>query len=247
MLPASCLYLQGMQQNEEHKNRKFQAALLIAMLLLFTVVFCRRWIWNLPVEAHKSAANYADYKRSKDPWNKVHADSSLKLAKNGDLVLRAGSDEVSALFKRSNSHDKSYSHAGIVFIENGCPMVYNCIGNAENPHQVLQRDSLLAYIDPKNNTGFAIYRFSLSSKQMEKLHDIAVQYFKEARRFDPNFNLGTDSLLYCTEFVYKALIETTGKKDYFPISEVNNFDYVAPDNLYSRKDMKLICKIGYKQ
>ena len=237
-----------MQQKREHKNRKFHAALLIVMLLLFAVTFCRRLIWNYSGENTGTVAgNIFDYKRAADPWNKAHADSSLKFAKNGDLVLRAGSDAVSAFFKKANSKDKTYSHAGIVFIENGCAMVYNCIGTADNPDEVLQRDSLSAYINPENNTGFAIYRFNLDKKQVEKLQAVCVQYYKEKRKFDPNFDLKTDSSLYCTEFVYKAVIQATGRKDYFPVSQVNDFNYVAVDNLYSRKDMKLICKIGYKQ
>jgi hypothetical protein len=237
-----------MQPTRDHKNLRLHAALLIVMLLLFAVTFCRRWIWNYPAENTGAiAGNIFDGKRAADPWNRAHADSSLKFVKNGDLVLRAGSDAVSALFKKANSKDKTYSHAGLVFIENGCAMVYNCIGSADNPNQVLQRDSLFSYINPESNTGFAIYRFNLDKKQAEKLHDICIQYYKENRKFDPDFDLKTDSLLYCTEFVYKAVIQATGKKDYFPVSQVNDFSYVAVDNLYSRKDMKLICKIGYKQ
>lgn len=236
-----------MPQKEEHKNRKLYAALLIAMLLLFGLAFCRRWIWNLPRENNLSLVGILNNKRAKDPWNKLHADSSLRFVKNGDLVLRVGSDAISTLFKNANIRVKTYSHAGIVFIENGCAMVYNCIGSADQPYNALQRDSLSSYIDPESNNGFAIYRFNLNSKQIEKLHDICIQFYKEERKFDPNFDLKTDSLLYCTEFVYKALIQTTGKKDYFPVSTVNDFSYVAVDNLYGRKDMKLICKIGYKQ
>jgi hypothetical protein len=236
-----------MDSKEEHKNRKFQAALLIAMLLLFGITFCRRCIWATLSPDAITAGHTIDSKRASNPWNRLYADSSLRFAMDGDLIVRSGADAVSALFKKANRSDKSYSHAGIVFIENGGPMVYNCMGDAEDPYRPIRRDSLSAYISPNENTGFAIYRFHLTRKQVEQLHGVCIQYFKEARAFDPHFDLKTDSLLYCTEFVYKAVIQVTGKNDYFPLTQMNAFSYVAVDNLYSRKDMKLICKIGYKQ
>src|SRR5690606_28951687 len=119
---------------------------------------------------------------------------------------------ISALFKKVNTKDKSFSHAGIVFIENGYPFVYNCIGNANDPEALLKRDSLYAYISPYDNLGFAIYRCGINPTQIQKLHDVSIRYFKEKRKFDPHFDLATDSSLYCTEFVYKAMIETTGDK-----------------------------------
>jgi len=167
---------------------------------------------------------------------------------DGDLVLRTGTDAVSEMFRKVNTHDKTYSHAGLVFMENGIPVVYNFMGSAEHPHAPMRRDSLNSFIDPYNNSGFAVYRFKLSAKEKEKLHDISIRYFKEGRRFDPNFNLETDSLLYCTEYIYKALNEASGKKDYFPFTEMGDFKFIAIDDLYfHKKDMKLICKIGYKQ
>jgi len=217
------------------------------MLVLFLLVFNRRALFSSFFSQPVAVSLTADDKRAADPWNLAHADSARFLVKDGDLVLRSGSDPLSAMFIRVNTREKVYSHAGIVFIENGCPMVYNCVGNAADPHALLGRDSLVRFISPQHNTGFAVYRFRFSGKQVIALHDVSVKYFRERRRFDPNFSLETDSLLYCTEFVYKAVAAVTGKQDYFPVTQVNDFSFIAPDNLYGRKDMKLICRIGYKQ
>lgn len=236
-----------MQHNTQDKNWKLQGTLLVLMLLLFGVVFNRRILFKSHYPPAIAIDNVPGSRRAADPWNIAHADSTLHLVKDGDLVLRSGSDALSGMFIKVNTRDKVYSHAGIVFIENGYPIVYNCIGNAADPHAPIKRDSLTRFISAHDNLGFAVYRFSLNKKQIVQLHDVSIQYFKERRKFDPNFNLETDSLLYCTEYVYKAVIKTTGKKDYFPLTQVNDFSFVAVDNLYSRKDMKLICKIGYKQ
>lgn len=236
-----------MNANSENKYRKLHGGLLIAMLLLFLVVYNRRWISNTLNPQQAAASAVQPPRRATDPWNRTRADSCIRIVRNGDLVLRSGSDAISALFRKVNTRDKSFSHAGIVFIENGYPFVYNCIGSAAEPNAPLRRDSLYAYISPGDNLGYAVYRYRLRPSQVEKLYDVALRYFKERRSFDPHFDLGTDSALYCTEFVYKAMIETTGDKKYLPLTEAGGFSFVAVDNLFSRKDIALVCKIAYIQ
>lgn len=232
---------------DEHKNRKLQGALLIAMLLLFAVVYNRRWVMHLIDPRPEVVPEGPGASRAANPWNKTRADSCLTIVKNGDLVLRSGSDELSALFKKVNTRDKTYSHAGLVFIENGCPFVYHCIGSAADPRALLRRDSLSAYISPAGNLGYAVYRYRLKPAQTAQLQQVAIRYFKERRTFDPHFDLQTDSALYCTEFVYKALIETTGDQKYLPVTRASGFSFIAADNLFARKDMTLVCKIAYMQ
>ena len=235
-----------MEIENKTRNRRLHGSLLIGMLLLFVVVYHRHNIveWYAPKTiALKSTPNHI---RSQNPWNRKHADSAITIVKNGDLVLRSGNDAISGFFKKANTKDKTYSHGGIVFIENGYPFVYNCIGTADDPEALLKRDSLNVYISPYSNIGYAVYRYNLNTKQTAKLQSIAVRYFKEKRRFDPYFDISTDSLLYCTEFVYKAMTETTDDKDYLPTTHATNFNYISVDNLFLRKDCKLVCKIGYK-
>lgn len=234
-----------MEINHQKKNRKLHGSLLIGMLILFVVVYQRHNIdrWRTPKS--QIADNTPNAKRAANPWNKKHADSAITIVKDGDLVLRSGNDAISEFFKKANTKDRTFSHAGIVFIENGYPFVYNCIGNADDPEALLKRDSLNAYISPYNNIGYAVYRYKLNAAQLSKLQATSVRYFKEKRRFDPHFDLSTDTLLYCTEFVYKAVIEATGDKEYLPITKATNFSYVSVDNLFLRKDAKLVCKIGY--
>ena len=229
------------------KNRKFHSALLISLLVIFFLVFNRRHILNVvdpqPVIIHNSP----NMIRAANPWNIAHADSCYSLLQDGDLVLRAGSDAISDLFKRVNSRDKSYSHAGLIFYESGYPMVYNSIGTAENPYAIVQRDSMKNFISPFDNTAYAIYRYKLNKREIGNLHDEMIKYYQEKRRFDPHFDLETDSLLYCTEIVYKGLEAATGQKGYLSTTLAGKFEFVAVDDLFIKSDIKLVCKIVYKQ
>lgn len=235
------------QDEGYNRNRKLYAGLLIGLLVVFVVVYNRagiaNWIDPKPVQR----ADAPNLLRAANSWNKARADSCAKIVQDGDLVLRSGSDAISNMFKKANSRDKSYSHAGIVFIENGYPFVYHSTGTSQDPEALLRRDSIVNYIGPYDNLGYAVYRYRLSPQQIDKLHDVTIRYFKEGRKFDPYFDLNTDSSLYCTEFVYKAMIETTGNPNYLSTTKAVNFNYIAVDNLFSRKDMKMICRISYVQ
>lgn len=236
-----------MSHTTHHTNRNFQGALLITMLLLFALVYNRRRIAGYIDPQPVVTAQAPNSKRAGNAWNRSRADSSIRIIKDGDLVLRTGSDAISNLFRKVNSRDKTYSHAGIVFVENGYPFVYHCTGSSADPYALLRRDSLQAYIGPYDNLGYAVYRYAIRPAQVEKLHNTAIRYFRERRTFDPHFDLATDSALYCTEFVFKAVTEATGDKKYFQVTRISDFSFITTDNLFSRKDARLVCRIAYIQ
>ncbi|HJW18357.1 MAG TPA: hypothetical protein VJ499_14600, partial [Flavisolibacter sp.] len=64
------------------------------------------------------------------------------IVRNGDIIVRDYMDPLSQGIKRFNRIDPSYSHAGIVFIENGYPFVYHMLPGRYNKQGNLCRDSL---------------------------------------------------------------------------------------------------------
>jgi len=53
--------------------------------------------------------------------NKSIVDSGVALLQSGDIVLRMGMGADSYLLAQMNRTNKSYSHCGIVMMENGYP------------------------------------------------------------------------------------------------------------------------------
>jgi len=233
----------------EAKSRKFQASLLIMLIVAFIAVYNRKYLSN-EIRPDEELVLFNQYKsRSAIAWNAAQVDSGIALVNNGDIIARTGNDEISDIFRRLNTHEAVYSHIGIVFFENGYPFVYNITAGKENPEGTIRRDSLATFIGPEKNLGFGIYRLSLNKNQKEQLKQSAVRYLKENRKFDLSFDLHTDSLLYCTEFIYKLVTDITKKKDYFTLThnEEMNFDYVTVDNILLQPKNKMICKVRYKQ
>lgn len=162
------------------------------------------------------------------------------LVKDGDLVLRTGNDFISLTLRQFSVHNKTYSHCGIVRVINGKVYVYNAIGGEDNPNARLRRDSFENFCNPEHNTGFGIFRYSLTPVQHHRLDSMADLYYKLRIKFDMKFDLKTDSAMYCAEFVYKTVIQATQDSAFIPLSHIGSFEYVAIDDLFLNGHTNLV-------
>jgi hypothetical protein len=134
------------------------------------------------------------------------------MLKEGDLVVRDGQEFTSQIIKNFNRHNKNYSHAGMVFIEDGQPVVYHILPGEENPSEKLIRDSLSRFGNPRKNGGFAIYRYNLNAAEVTELHTQFKEWYAQGIKFDSLFNLRTDDRMYCSEMIRKGLAKATNQR-----------------------------------
>jgi Permuted papain-like amidase enzyme, YaeF/YiiX, C92 family len=132
------------------------------------------------------------------------------LVKDGDLIVRLNRDPMSRYIKNFNKHDKSYSHAGIVFLENGYPYVFDIVNGEENPGECIRRDSLSRFTSPRRNSAYGIFRYQLKEDELKRLHEIIQDWINKKIRFDHAFDLRTNDRMYCSEMISKAIAEATG-------------------------------------
>jgi len=188
----------------------------------------------------------AEIRREHNPVNFRAIDSAICLLKNGDLVLRTGADATSYMLRQMNRYDRTYSHCGIVMMEEGYPFVYHSIGGEDNPDSRLRRDSVSFFFSPVSNERLGIARLDISEGQIGKLHDIVKRYYKMAVPFDLSFDLLTDDRFYCAEFVYKSVREATADTGYFSVTHMARKTYVGVDNLFDPRHAKIICDVRFK-
>ncbi len=192
------------------------------------------------------AGQQVSLRREHNPHNQAAIDSTLSLLRDGDLVLRTGADAISVMLRQMNLRDKTYSHCGIVMIENGYPFVYHSIGGEDNPDERLRRDSASFFFSPVYNERLGVARLDLQPGQIEQLRQITQRYFAARVPFDMDFDLQTDDRLYCAEFVYKSVREATGDTSYFDKTKLLARTYVGVDNLTGGPHAKIICDVRYK-
>ena len=136
-------------------------------------------------------------------------DSAKNLLHDGDLVLRLNQDPISRFIKQFNSRDKKYSHAGLVFFENGQPYIYHMINGEDNPGDKLKRETFARFCNPNKNSAFGIYRYKISVEEIKKMKSLVHKWYDEGISFDLDFNMATDQEMYCSEMISKALALST--------------------------------------
>lgn len=174
------------------------------------------------------------------------ADSLISKIAHGDLILRAGKDEMSQLFCRLNARNKNYAHCGVVFkTDSGC-YVYHVIGGVENPDGSVVCEPIARFVNKANNTRWAIVHYDLDSLSRIAFCEKIVQYAQQHVIFDMQFDLATEQQMYCSEMVCKAFAFATHDTAYIPktISHSGK-PYIAIDNLFDNNHGQIICEVIY--
>lgn len=172
-------------------------------------------------------------------------DSLKNLLHSGDLIFRSGNDDVSRAARSFNRTDTSYSHCGVVLVENNIPYVYHALGGVYNPSQKLMRQAIDSFANPTENNAIGAWRYPLDSVQIRNLSDIVHQYYKNELKFDLYFNFKSDDRMYCAEFVYKSLNRATVGK-WVPYVNTDTLPFgVTTDDLFLYKNAKLVSKENF--
>jgi hypothetical protein len=186
------------------------------------------------------------------------------LVKDGDLVLRSGQEFSSQFIRQFSKHDKTYSHSGIIFFENGYPFVFHIVPGNENPDEKLRKDSLARFCNPRKNFGYAIYRYDLNAEEVSKFKASIGQWYAQGVRFDSLFNMKSDDRMYCSEMISKGLAKATGNRIriatsqptknearffsdhlHLPLSYTSNLNIVAIDNLFLNPQCRLVRRFDF--
>jgi hypothetical protein len=186
------------------------------------------------------------------------------LLKDGDLVLRSGQEFTSQFIRQFNRQDQSYSHSGIVWFENGYPMVFHIVPGDENPDERMRKDSLHRFANPRKNFGYAIYRYDLTANERQEFRHHVMAWYKDGVRFDSLFNLKTDDRMYCSEMIRKGLAQASNNRILLPTTRpsatearffaqklhstfeyVSSLDIVAIDNLFLNPYCRLVKRFDY--
>jgi Permuted papain-like amidase enzyme, YaeF/YiiX, C92 family len=180
------------------------------MITFSFITLMKRWPWGcLLLLLPACSGTKSKDKKATDvlllSYNYNLIDSTKKLIHNGDVIFRNGTDEVSRAARTMNRTDTSYSHCGLVFIENDTVFVYHALGGSYNPSQKLRREPIDSFCTPAENDRFGLYRYNMNSIMAGELRTIVSDYYKAGLRFDLYFNFFSDDKMYCSEFVFKSL------------------------------------------
>jgi hypothetical protein len=197
-------------------------------------------------------------------------DTLKAVAENGDLITRMNDNLISFNIKSLNPTDKSFSHAGVVTTVNGQKMVCN-IDAGPKGMDTVRYDPIDSFINPKQNYNCALFRYELAPAERDSFLRNLDHFHNDHAHFDHVFDLGTDSLVYCSEMISKSLTRATNgrisfkeipiPKHMLPLMEkffqdqapgnqlhaiVTSRKYVPIDELYLRPDCHELMRFPLK-
>ena len=165
--------------------------------------------------------------------------------KNGDLIFRRGISLESQIVLLSD-RESEYSHVGIIYLINDKPYVIHSVpaeDKTENDNVRLEK--LEKFLSEDRASKFALYRLKdeLNNKPGYAA-SFAYDCYLHNYSFDNDFDLVSNSKLYCTELVWKAfksvgvdLVENRYKSMNFIMI---NKKMIMPSSLIQSKQLKNI-------
>jgi len=235
--------------------------ILIAIAAIITCCFtnCQS---PQPTDAAKSISEQVQETQTAQinhAWDSIHA--VAKLIQNGDLICRTGIDFSSQSLQMMSTQDKSFSHGGLAFIENGQVMIYHSIASAtDTATDNFRKEPLDSFVNPKLQSALGIYRYKLSTEEINCMCNTFQDMERRHVPFDKYFNLADDDKLYCSEAIAKALKKCTHNRVLIPITVKKNFktknvnynhlngkvlEYISIDNLYLNPFCDPVKRINY--
>lgn len=156
----------------------------------------------------------------------------LAIAGSGDIVTRMGTDLTSLLLSNVNPTDTSYSHCGIMSLENDTAFVYHCIGGEFNPDQKMRREPLAAFAHPAGSKRLGIFSAAITPLQRKALCAYVQSLYRQGLPFDMAFDLATDDRQYCSEMIAKSIGTIIGKKDWVTTLQSDSIRFIPVENIY---------------
>lgn len=176
-------------------------------------------------------------------YKKLHHYQAL--LKSGDIIFRNGTDEVSQATRRFNRKDTTFSHCGIIEIEQGGPVVYHAIGGSYNPGGRLKKEPLDSFSYPGSFDKIAVFRYNLSKDELDAFLNIIRKHHENKLPFDLFFNFDTDQKMYCTEFVFKSLNQSMNHKLDAIVRNQEPPVFIATDDLFLNDHARKVFFLEY--
>lgn len=218
-----CGEVNFLRQSNKSKTKYFYSSLLIFVVVINVLVYLQ----------------FTETFGSRSSFSENNFTENIQL-QNGDLVLRNGKGLFSTIFRNSSMQQPRFTHAGLLLKTSNQWFVYHFID--DDSQSGLHIETLSHFTGDNVCNTYAFYRYTLNLRERQRLVNIMFASRKQSIPFDSDFNLATDSAMYCTEWIAKALNKTTAKENFIPRTTIADYTYIAPDNLYLNTHCHLLYK-----
>lgn len=161
-------------------------------------------------------------------------DDSLRLPatlNKGDIVVRQGNGYFSSFFRKLGSHEKKYSHIGLIDKVGDSLFVIHIEASELTGQGEVLRESITAFL--KDIDAYAFYANMLSASQQQAVVSQATAYYKAKVAFDLEFDSANDDKLYCSELVAMSINKALDSTVIRPTLQYKEVLFYGLDDIYN--------------
>lgn len=127
-----------------------------------------------------------------------------KAVNDGDIIVRKEGGFISSLFSSVATQSNAFSHIGILLIndEGSVDVIHSELEDTKEASS-LRKESIDVFMSEADTIG--VFRLQLPDSTRMLVATVAQKLLDRGAAFDLDFDIETDSILYCTEFVAKAI------------------------------------------
>ncbi|HOY30947.1 MAG TPA: YiiX/YebB-like N1pC/P60 family cysteine hydrolase [Bacteroidales bacterium] len=139
------------------------------------------------------------------------SDKEVDMIQDGDIILRHGYGLVSDMIVEQLDEQYDISHCAIVCKDDtGCMVVHSVSSSLSNVDGV-QSQNLKAFIRDSHYNSVIVIRYkSRINKPLSAISRKAKYYLAQQVPFDNAFNIDDSSEFYCTELLWKVILNEYG-------------------------------------
>jgi len=195
-------------------------------ILLYSILFLLNISLNIYLflfayeKNSKQEQFFSTYKLTKD---------ELSLINDGDIILRHGFGLVSDMIVKVLDEEYDLSHCALVRITDKSYKVIHSVSRSLSDYDGVQEQSLPSFIRESHENSIIIVRLKANNPAHNaQVSDRAQYYLDQKIPFDNAFDITDTSEFYCTELLWKSILDVTG------IDILENADLAKKEHLKFR-------------
>ena len=175
----------------------------------FTIIFCLLALAFLGFLFIKKYDKGAEKQRLRANYDV--SKEYIDLIKDGDVILRRGYGFVSDMIVKRLNEQVPISHCAIAEISDTSKMVIHSVSQAVADLDGVQSQSLKRFIKDSKENSLIVVRFKYPDNQdSSKITNRARYYLDKKIPFDMKFDIQDSTRFYCTELIWRVLLEEYG-------------------------------------
>jgi len=189
--------------------------------IFLTAIFLFLLTYDFRAEQEQKFYNYTITKEEYD------------LIQEGDIILRHGYGMVSDAIVEKLREEYNISHCAIISSENNKLKVIHSVSQSVSDFDGMQSQPLKPFIHQSKMNSVMVVRFKWPEDDAgQRISGRAKHYLDQKIKFDHKFDIYDDSEFYCSELIWRIILEEFGVNIFPDISETTQA-YLKFSNFYN--------------